>query len=63
MLIYKLNGVKYSYSSAQMAQEKSTLVKTLSMLSTPDSGSIKIAGTNIKNNPIYLRHITGNINT
>ena len=40
---------------------KSTLVKTLSMLSTPDSGSIKIAGTNIKNNPIYLRHITGTL--
>ena len=40
---------------------KSTLVKTLSMLSTPDSGSIKLAGTNIKNNPIYLRHITGTL--
>ena len=40
---------------------KSTLVKTLSMISTPDSGSIKIAGINTKKNPSYLHHITGTV--
>lgn len=40
---------------------KSTLIKTLSMLSTPDSGYIKIAGINIKNRPSYIRRITGTV--
>jgi len=38
---------------------KSTLVKILSMLSTPDSGSIKIAGIDTKKNSKYLHYITG----
>ena len=38
---------------------KSTLVKTLSMISTPDSGSMRIAGIDTKNHRSYLRQIIG----